>query len=160
MIYFIKHTDFVKIGYTSDICRRLSQLQISCPVKLQVIGIVEGTIEDESNYHAQFDKFHSHGEWYCYSRELEDFIDKLNKDLMWKYGYIHEDFNVLGVIKYCRLKEKLSLEELGEKLGVTKQAILDMQSREIHGKISIANMIKTLSALGYRFQYRAVKAIN
>jgi hypothetical protein len=47
MIYFIKHTEYVKIGYTHDIQQRVSQLQTSCPVKLCILGLIEGTFEDE-----------------------------------------------------------------------------------------------------------------
>lgn len=157
MIYFIKHTDFVKIGYTDNIYKRLSHLQVSSPVKLEVLGLVEGTFKDEKKYHKEFNNFYSHGEWFYYSQELNDCISMLNKDLMWKYGYEKNEFNVLGLIKSCRLEENLSLAELGERLGITPQSVKEMETREIHGKISIGNMIKALSKLGYKYESRIVK---
>jgi DNA-binding XRE family transcriptional regulator len=157
MIYFIKHTDFVKIGYTNNIYRRLSELQVSCPEKLKLLGLVEGTFEDEKKYHKQFNEFYSHGEWFYYSKELNDCISMLNKDLMWKYGYEKNEFNVLGLIKSCRLEQNLSLAELGERLGITAQSVKEMETREIHGQISIGNLIKALSKLGYKYECRAIK---
>jgi DNA-binding XRE family transcriptional regulator len=157
MIYFIKNTDFVKIGYTDDIYRRLSQLQVSSPKKLELLGLVEGTFEDEKKYHKKFNEFYSHGEWFYYSQKLDDYISLLNKDLMWKYGYVKNEFNVIGLIKYCRLEQNLSLAELGERLGITSQSVKEMETREIQGKITLGKIIKTLSMLGYKYESRATK---
>ena len=155
MIYFIKHTDFVKIGYTGDISARLTQLQISCPVKLNVLGLIDGNLEDEAIYHEKFKHLSSSGEWFKYSEELSKFIETLDKELMWKHGFEKHMTSPIGIIKSCRLEKNISLEELGNLMGITKQAVLDMEKREIHGSISIKSVIKALDVMGYRFEYRA-----
>lgn len=156
MIYFIKHTEYVKIGYTNNIQDRLSQLQVSCPVKLSVLGLVEGTMDDEFLYHLKFKYLHSSGEWFKHTSELDEFIDTLSKDLMWKYGFEQHTSSPIGVIKSCRLEKQLSLEELGEKLGVSKQAVLDMETRDMQGRISVNSIVKALAAMGYKYQHRAI----
>lgn len=156
MIYFIKHTEYVKIGYTSDILSRLSGLQVSCPIKLSLLGLIDGTIEDEQDLHKKFIQLKTSGEWFKYTSEMEDFIQSLDRNLMWKYGFETHISSPIGVIKSCRLEKNLSMEELGERLGITKQAVLDMEKREIQGKISVANMVKALDVMGYRYEHRAI----
>lgn len=155
MIYFIKHTDYVKIGFTDNIRNRLIDLQVSCPVKLKVLALVEGTYEDESTYHRMFKHLTSNGEWFNYTKELDGFIKELDKALMWKYGFEHHEHSPIGEIKRCRLEKNLSLEELGQLLGVSKQAVLDMEKREVQGKVSIGTITKALNVMGYKYQYRA-----
>ena len=91
MIYFIKHTEYVKIGFTNDINNRLSQLQVSSPIKLFILGLIEGTVEDEYMYHLKFKNLHCHGEWFKYTDEINKFIETLNRDLMWKYGFDEQE---------------------------------------------------------------------
>lgn len=156
MIYFIKHTEYVKIGYTHDILSRLSKLQVSCPVKMSVLGLIDGTMEDEGVLHKKFMDINSSGEWFRYTKELEDFIQSLDKGLMWKYGFEENASSPIGLIKSCRIGRNLSMEELGERLGITKQAVMDMERREVQGRVSLANVMKALSVMGYKYEYRAI----
>jgi len=142
-------------GYTHDIHTRLSQLQISCPIKLSILGLIEGTVEDESTHHLKFKHLHSHGEWFKYEPELAGFIETLSRDLMWKHGFDEHESSPIGIIKSCRLEKKLSMEELGEKLSVTKQAVMDMETRDAQGRISVNSIVKALHAMGYKYQHRA-----
>lgn len=156
MIYFVKHTDYVKIGYTDDICTRLSDLQISCPVKLNLLALIDGGLDDEKSYHEKFKDIHSNGEWFKYTKELEEFVKSLDKILLWKYGFDHIDTFPIGEIKRCRLERNMSMEELGNLIGVTKQGIFDMEKREIEGRISICVLKNVLKAMGYEYAYRAI----
>jgi DNA-binding XRE family transcriptional regulator len=160
MIYFIQHTKFVKIGYTKEISSRLNQLQVSCPVKLKVLGLIKGNFEDEANYQSMFKHNHSHGEWFHGNKDLLDFIEKQDKNLMWEHGFQDHEGNEIGLIKFCRKKENLTLEELGCKMGLTKQSIQNMEKRDMFGNITIGALVKALNALGYKYEYRAVKIID
>jgi hypothetical protein len=157
MIYFIKQLDFVKIGCTNNIQKRLNQLQVGSINKLQVIGLIEGNYEDEKLHHIKFKHLNSSGEWFNYTEELETYINSLDRELMWKYGFDKQDINILGLVKSCRLQENLSLEELGYRLGVTKQTVNELEIREVYGTASIKTIFKALNAMGYRFECRAVK---
>jgi DNA-binding XRE family transcriptional regulator len=158
MIYIIKHTEYVKIGYSSknNFKNRLSQLQTSCPIKIKVLGLIEGTFNDEAIYHKKFIHLSTNGEWFNYTKEVEDFIDSLPKDLMWDFGFIENESTIIGLIKKCRLEKNLSMEELAERLGVTKQAVLDMERREAQGKITLNCITNALSVMGFKYQGRAV----
>lgn len=160
MIYFIQHTDYLKIGYTNDINIRLSDLQVSCPIKLKVLGLIEGTRKEESEYHKKFKHLGSSGEWFRCTSELLEFTETLDKTLLWKHGFISDDsLSPLGIIKSCRLKENISLQDLADLIGITKQSINDMEVREIQGKTTLSSIIKCLDAMGYKFEYRAIKKL-
>jgi DNA-binding XRE family transcriptional regulator len=156
MIYFVKHTDYVKIGYTADIYQRLNQLQVNCPVKLKVLGLIQGDLNDEAIHHEKFKHISSNGEWFFHNAEIDEYISTLNKDLMWEYGFENEENYKFSKIKKCRLDKNMSLEELGNLLGISKQAVLDMEKREVQGRISIASILNCFDVMGYEFQYRAV----
>jgi DNA-binding XRE family transcriptional regulator len=160
MVYFIQHTDFLKIGYTNDINKRLSELQVSCPIKLKVLGLIEGTRKEESEYHEKFKHLGSSGEWFNCTTELLEFTETLDKTLLWKHGFISDNaLSPLGIIKLCRIKENMSLQDLGDLTGVTKQSIKEMELREIQGKTTLSSIINCLNAMGYKFEYRAIKKI-
>lgn len=155
MIYFIKQGDYVKIGFTNRFKTRLNQLQVSSPIKLEVLGLIEGNREDERNYHKMFKPVSSSGEWFEYNTELQIFVESLSDDLLWKYGFGKDAFTPIGLIKQCRLEKKMSMEELGEAMGITKQGVLDMEKRDAQGNITIGAIHKALSAMGYKYQNRA-----
>ena len=63
-LYFIRQGDYVKIGVTGDIDRRLKDLQSSNPNPLELLyrGIGEGS--DEQMWHDVFEHRHHRGEWF------------------------------------------------------------------------------------------------
>ena len=155
MIYFVKQGDYVKIGYTNTFKRRLNQLQTSSPVKLEVLALIKGDKSDEKNFHDAFKHINANGEWFLYNDEIERFVDSLDKDLMWKYGFIENDNSPIGLIKQTRLQLNLSLEELGEKLGISKQGVMDMERRDAQGRITTGTLYKALEVMGCKYEARA-----
>ncbi|MFA6069806.1 MAG: GIY-YIG nuclease family protein [Janthinobacterium sp.] len=160
MIYFIKQLDYIKIGFTNNFKKRLHALQVSSPVKLVVMGLIDGDLSTEGFYHDKFREYHSCGEWFHYNQVISEYVDRLPTGLMWKYGFKqHDRISPLGLIKECRINGNLSLTELAEKIGVTKQSIAEMEIREIQGTITLNSIIKTLEVMGYKFETRAVKKV-
>lgn len=157
MIYFIKQGDYVKIGFTNRFKTRLSQLQVSSPIKLEVLAIIDGDKNDEQKFHEQFKHIASNGEWFMQCDELKSFIDLLDTNLMWKYGYLDNAISPIGIIKQTRLEKNLSMEELAERIGVTKQAILDMEKRDSQGRITINALSKVLYAMNTKLGIRAIE---
>jgi hypothetical protein len=47
------------------------------------------------------------------------------------------------------------MEELGEKLGITKQGVMDMERRDAQGRITTGTLYKALATMGYVYQARA-----
>jgi len=155
MVYFIKQSDYVKIGYTTRFKKRLYQLQNGSPVKLDVLALIKGDKIDEKNYHDKFKHLASNGEWFFYNDEIDRFVETLDKDLMWKYGLSEDKISPIGLIKQTRFENNLSMEELGKKLGITKQGVMDMERRDAQGRITTGTLYKALSVMGYTYQGRA-----
>lgn len=63
-VYVIEGGGLFKIGYSAQPRQRLQSLQCSSPVPLTLLGVVEGTREDEAQWHHRFRNQRSHGEWF------------------------------------------------------------------------------------------------
>ena len=71
-IYFIQRgfDGPVKIGFSTDIKKRLSALQTSHDAKLRVIRAFDGSESDEASLHARFYKHRLQGEWFSPEPEI------------------------------------------------------------------------------------------
>jgi hypothetical protein len=70
-IYFLRPGQIkrVKIGWSSDVSNRVAELQIGCPVRLWIIGVLDcGSVElaklAERRLHDAFRPAHTWGEWF------------------------------------------------------------------------------------------------
>lgn len=79
-VYFIgPRAGPVKIGFTTDLPRRLKRLQSGSPVKLEVLAsATEQEMVQERIYHFQFASQRLHGEWFEMTLELQELIERLN----------------------------------------------------------------------------------
>lgn len=79
LVYFILNpvADLVKIGISEDPAVRLVALQANTPHKLSLLGIVPGGAEKEKELHKQFADFRVRGEWFSFSREIQDLVGEL-----------------------------------------------------------------------------------
>lgn len=64
----------VKIGFSSNICERLKDLQVGSPTILRCYGAVAGTKDNEAFAHHILEFCRSHGEWFVF-REARKTID-------------------------------------------------------------------------------------
>lgn len=64
-VYFVQAGDgAIKIGYSDNPRRRLSDLQVSSPEQLTLLGATPGTYLTESAFHWYLRKFALRGEWF------------------------------------------------------------------------------------------------
>ncbi|RLD62123.1 MAG: hypothetical protein DRJ01_06640 [Bacteroidetes bacterium] len=64
-IYFIKRDDEIKIGHSTDILRRLDELQIANAVSLRILYVIKDVEEAfEKHVHSVCNTFHIRGEWF------------------------------------------------------------------------------------------------
>lgn len=78
MIYFVQQdeTGPIKIGCTTNVDKRLAQLQIGSAVPLRLLGVMTGHHAQEASLHEQFAKDRLEGEWFSPSRELLEYIER------------------------------------------------------------------------------------
>lgn len=95
-VYFLKAGALpkVKIGYTTNILKRLRDLQPGCCEVMELIGVVpNASIYLESALHAKFKWNRLHNEWFDLSPSIQEFIDtKALHPLFDKDGHL---------IRYC-----------------------------------------------------------
>jgi hypothetical protein len=80
-IYFIQGQSggAVKIGYTTDVFKRLKGLQTGHPDTLIIRCCIPGNPNDETNYHHRFASCKLKGEWFKPTDELMAHINEMNK---------------------------------------------------------------------------------
>ena len=72
VVYFIQFGDRIKIGFTSDLKRRMQVLPHD-----KVLAVIAGTMTDERRCHEKFAHLRLTGEWFSAGPELLKFINKL-----------------------------------------------------------------------------------
>lgn len=70
-ICFIKSAGLVKIGFSTDVANRLSNLRVGCPVDANLVAAIPGTEDTESYFHKTFAKLREKGEWFRLEGVLE-----------------------------------------------------------------------------------------
>ena len=80
MVYFIIHTKYnaVKIGYTTNVDQRLSDLRTSCPVysDIELLFWFDGDSKEEAGFHRRFRMYRMDGEWFALEGELKVFVEE------------------------------------------------------------------------------------
>ena len=71
-VYLIGHRRAVKIGWSRmhPGRARISQLQTASSEPLELIGVLNGTLEDEAELHERFMRNHIRGEWFRRAEEI------------------------------------------------------------------------------------------
>jgi hypothetical protein len=77
VVYFVKAGERVKIGFTVDVERRLSQLQALFPDDLELVLSIPGSILMEKELHRRFQAFQLKREWFLYSAQISAFVEKM-----------------------------------------------------------------------------------
>jgi ribosome-binding protein aMBF1 (putative translation factor) len=143
MIYFIENieTKHIKIGFTTNVKHRLGQLQTSSPHELRVLSVCEGDDKYEKELHSRFNESRLKGEWFNPDKELLDHIKSLEP-----YQSISKKYD--GITR-LRKDKHLSMEDVGKKLKITKQAVSDIEKRFEYDTITIKSLKEYLNAIGY-----------
>ena len=162
MIYFIRQDDKVKIGYTEDINNRLSQLKTGSPYELTVALLIEGDYDKKKELHDTFSDFRIRGEWYEFCEDIQEYITSMNeKDLRYEEGLLDKeglDPNVQTT--FIRVLNSLKLREVGEKLNITPQSVREIETRELHGTVSLNILRKYGRVLGYDLVYKFIRTLQ
>ena len=141
MIYFIQNTEtkHIKIGYSDNVRNRLSDLQISSPHELTILTICEGGIELEKELHNKFNDYYVRGEWFNPSEELINYVNEFPP-------YVNKTY--IGITK-LRKDKRMTMEEVGSILNITKQGVRDIECRYDEGRLTIHHLKSYLDAIGY-----------
>lgn len=82
-VYFLLHetTQFCKVGYSSEIHKRIRTLKVSTPGRMRLIGAVKGSYDLERNIHEELEQFRvpGHKEWFFFSDYVKKYVENLVK---------------------------------------------------------------------------------
>jgi hypothetical protein len=79
VVYFVQSTGparSIKIGWSQDVERRISELQTANAHRLVLLGTVPGKMEREAALHAQFAHLRMEAEWFRDAPEIHAFIEE------------------------------------------------------------------------------------
>lgn len=74
-VYFMQAGDYIKIGYSATIHKRVKQLQTGCPYELKLLLALKGTLSTEKAFHKRFQEERYNNEWFNYSFRIREFIE-------------------------------------------------------------------------------------
>ena len=131
MVYFVKAGDYIKIGYSKNekaFKTRLSSYKTSCPFEVEVLGTLDGGVEEERNIMNYFIKFHTRGEWFNYDESILEYI--FNPYEIPKSNYLKPlcetnkviDDNLNEMLELY--KQGMSLREIGHKFKVDRKRLV------------------------------------
>ena len=78
---------------------------------------------------------------------------QLNEKMLQLAGMKHVIIPPIGWIKAIRNGIGMSMEQLGKKLSITKQGVMDIEKREKEGAITIKSMQEIAKAIDMQFVY-------
>ncbi len=63
-VYFVRASDMIKIGTSTNVSKRICALQTASPVRLDLLLVIPGSADLERELHRKHAKLRSHGEWF------------------------------------------------------------------------------------------------
>jgi len=159
MIYFIRQQNdsIIKIGYTDNIKHRLAHLQTSNGHKLIVDLLLEGSYERESEIHRKLKNSVSHYEWYFLTPEVIEFINNERENDIREFDEFEETIISNSQLKTVRVRNKLTLLDIGKALGITPQSVREIELREDSGTLTLNVLKRYAEQMGCEFKYKIVE---
>jgi hypothetical protein len=73
-VYVVGFADYVKIGWSENVKRRLFDLQKHAPEKLVLYSLFAANLQTERKLHRRFKRVRLNGEWFALSHGLKDWV--------------------------------------------------------------------------------------
>lgn len=98
-VYFIATSceQYVKIGRSGDVLRRLKTLQTSSPLKLVLLGAIHAKPAYEKYLHMCFAKQRTHGEWFKFTDQLKQAVSRILDQPTFNFPEMEFAPEVMGV---------------------------------------------------------------
>ena len=145
MLYLIKSNQYVKIGFTTDLEKRIKNYT-TCNPDFEVLDTCIGTLKDESQLHKQIKKFLFRNEWYFDNPEIHKIWNIYKETNSLKNGLQllnYTDKNILFFVL-----KLVDFSNINKKIEFTKQWIKTI-SYELNISINLLkNSLKKMKDLG------------
>jgi len=148
-VYFAETADgrFVKIGYTNNVNRRISELNVSRPGEshLRLIASIPGTFGTERQFHSLFSEDHDTGEWFRKSEKLTQLTA-----LLGLAGSTEEPVSNKTTIRY--------VDGMRQQAGFARADVLSSEQRSVIA--SLGGMTRAINLTPEERRAAALKAIR
>jgi hypothetical protein len=126
-VYFIGDGEYIKIGYSQNVYKRLCSLQTTNPRELKILGIIPGDYFTERHHHKKFGHLRKHKkcEWFKKDDDILNYIHnkkddellKMHKEFYSKFNF-RKDFDKVGKHDSVRFDNMLRDMEEGNETTV------------------------------------------
>lgn len=82
VVYFLLVGSRVKIGFSTNVKKRIEAIRTSCPGKPVLLGTIEGNRRLEASLHKEMKQFRTNGEWFKYAEEVKRKIEDITGNSM------------------------------------------------------------------------------
>lgn len=81
-VYFVQGASGgpIKIGYSTDVAKRIGDLQTGSPLPLCLLAVADGGLDYETYLHRAFEDERTHGEWFAPTPRLLQLIQEIAND--------------------------------------------------------------------------------
>ena len=160
VVYFVKHRrqDPIKIGYSSNLKQRLSDLKISSPYGIDLIGTIKSPEAKnlESRIHKRLESHRLSGEWFDISiQDVKDIVCEFDEDYSSELKKLHLllEHNDLSIDDLTRIitHQNKREEEIIEGLP---EYIIDFMGENWVLKRELLELIQEHNQIGSAWAYR------
>lgn len=74
VVYFIKSDGLIKIGFSTNLKKRLQTYATHNAFDVDLLGTIPGEQSLEKELHAKFRQFRVHREWFRFVQEIQDYL--------------------------------------------------------------------------------------
>ena len=85
----------VKIGVAANVFKRLAQYRTHDPIRLRLVGLIDGDRADEKRLLGRFSEYRLHGEWFRPGPQLVEFIASLPPPPFPPHRHLHLNEHLL-----------------------------------------------------------------
>jgi len=118
---------FVKIGWSKTPERRLAEMNVPTPGKLELIGYAAGTKDHEAELHCLLADWKERGEWFRHDGPVRSFTNMLPAGAKPDQRSSRESAHVVPIVRRAA-KSVGGLVRLAEALGIKHQTFYSWQS--------------------------------
>jgi hypothetical protein len=130
MIYVLRFENrkkgFFKVGISTKLSTRISDLQTACPFKLTLIALRPGGRKEEKAFHKRMDEFRTNGEWFKDTPETREILNIPDGPL-----FDHKISSLNALLSFMQVNKEYSFDPdlLCEAFNVDYHKLIDLYHR-------------------------------
>lgn len=140
--------DRVKIGWSSDLMKRLTKLQTDCPDEVRLLGVVPATVRQEQELHRLLAAYCISREWFRLEGAVSAFVSMLPRPQpkLARYRKVQLD-ETAHPLKRWRADNEWTLERLASAVGTGVSHLSCIENRHHLPSLAMWGRINKVTGL-------------